>query len=214
MVEQTNDSIYIFNYKLHSERHSTQGEEAMSHHLVNQSVLPAVHKMKEVEKVLASSHQYMVLLGGHIGQLKHVVDLAKEHGKQVLLHADLIDGLKNDEPAADFLCQSIRPSGIISTRASVVMRTKQRGLIAIQRMFLIDSDAMERSYRMIEKSNPDYIEVLPGIIPEMIKEVKEHTGIPVIGGGLIKTHQHITDALEAGATAITTSRKELWTYRK
>jgi len=186
----------------------------MSHHLLNQSVLPAVHKMKDVEAVLASPHQYMVLLGGHIGQLKHVVDLIKGHGKHVFLHADLIDGLKNDEHAADFLCQSIRPAGIVSTRANVVMRTKQRGLIAIQRMFLIDSDAMERSYRVIEKSTPDYIEVLPGIIPSMIQEVKEKTGIPVIGGGLIKTHQHITDALEAGATAITTSRKELWTYHR
>lgn len=186
----------------------------MSHPLLNHFVLPAVHKIKDVEAVSASSHQYMVLLGGHIGHLKSVVDLAKSNGKHVFLHADLIDGLKNDEHAADFLCQSIRPAGIISTRANVVMRTKQRGLIAIQRMFLIDSEAMERSYRVIEKSQPDYIEVLPGIIPEMIQEVKKHTGIPVIGGGLIKTHQHISNALAAGATAITTSRKELWTYQQ
>lgn len=185
----------------------------MSGHQLNQSVLPAVSKIKDVESVIASPLQHMVLLGGHIGQLKSVVDLAKAHNKQVFLHADLIDGLKNDEYAADFLCQTIQPAGIISTRASVVMRTKQRGLIAIQRMFLIDSDAMERSYRMIEKSSPDFIEVLPGIIPEAIQEVKQQTGIPVIAGGLIKTHQHIHKALDAGATAITTSRKELWTYR-
>jgi len=178
-----------------------------------QAVLPAVSKIKDVEAVIASPLQYMVLLGGHIGQLKSVVDLAKAHGKHVLLHADLVHGLKNDEYAADFLCQSIAPAGLISTRANVVLRTKQRGLIAIQRMFLIDSEAMERSYRMIEKSNPDYIEVLPGIIPEAIAEVKEQTGIPVIAGGLIKSEQHIDTALRAGATAITTSRKELWSYR-
>lgn len=185
----------------------------MSAHQLSQPVLPAVNKIKDVEAVIASPLQHMVLLGGHIGQLKSVVELAKAHGKQIFLHADLIDGLKNDEHAADFLCQFIQPAGIISTRASVVMRTKQRGLIAIQRMFLIDSDAMERSYRVIEKSNPDFIEVLPGIIPEAIQEVKRQTGIPVIAGGLIKSQQHIEAALEAGATAITTSRKELWTYR-
>lgn len=182
----------------------------MSEHQLLQSVLPAVSKIKDVEAVIASPHQHMVLLGGHIGQLKSIVDLAKAGGKQIFLHADLIDGLKNDEHAADFLCQSIRPAGIISTRASVVLRTKQRGLVAIQRMFLIDSDAMERSYRMIEKSSPDYIEVLPGIIPEVIQEVKQQTGIPVIAGGLIKSRQHVEAALQAGATAITTSRKELW----
>src|SRR5690606_41129952 len=82
---------------------------------LNQAVLPAARKMKDVEAVLESSHHYMVLLGGHIGQLKAIVDLIKGHNKQVFLHADLIDGLKNDEHAADFLCQSIRPAGIIST---------------------------------------------------------------------------------------------------
>lgn len=177
---------------------------------LNQSILPAVHKMKDIEEVVASSMTYMVLLGGHIGQLQSTVQFIKQHGKKIFLHADLIDGLKNDEYAADFLCQSIRPTGIISTRANVVMRTKQKGLIAIQRMFLLDSDALERGYRLLEKTQPDFIEVLPGIMPEIISEVKQHTGIPVIAGGLIRTSDHVKEALQAGATAITTSRKELW----
>lgn len=177
---------------------------------LDQSVLPAVHKLKDVEEVLTSSNTYMVLLGGHIGQLQSTVELIKHHGKEIFLHADLIDGLKNDEYAADFLCQSIRPTGIISTRANVVMRVKQRGLIAIQRMFLLDSDALERGYRLLEKTKPDFIEVLPGIMPEIISEVKQHTGISVIAGGLIRTTEHVNEAIQAGATAITTSRKELW----
>lgn len=177
---------------------------------LNQSVLPAVHKLKDVEAVVQSSLSYMVLLGGHIGQLQSTVNLAKQHEKKVFLHADLIDGLKNDEYAADFLCQTIAPTGIISTRANVVMRTKQKGLIAIQRMFLLDSDALERSYRLLEKTQPDFLEVLPGIMPEIITEVKQQTGIPIIAGGLIRTATHVEQALQAGATAITTSRKELW----
>ncbi|NIK79650.1 glycerol uptake operon antiterminator [Paenibacillus castaneae] len=182
----------------------------MSLLLNGQRILPAVHKLKDVEAVLASPYSYMVLLGGHLGQLKSIVDLAKQHEKKVLLHADLIDGLKNDESAAEFLCQSIQPAGIISTRASVISRTKQNGLIAIQRLFLIDSDALERSYSLLDKYRPDYIEVLPGVIPDIIQEVKERSGIPIIAGGLIRTQEHIRQALEAGASAITTSRKELW----
>ncbi|MEV5026900.1 glycerol-3-phosphate responsive antiterminator [Paenibacillus sp. LPE1-1-1.1] len=178
--------------------------------LNGQNVLPAVHKLKDVEAVLASPFSYMVLLGGHLGQLKNIVDLANQHGKKVLLHADLIDGLKNDEYAAEFLCQSIRPAGIISTRSSVIGRTKQNGLIAIQRLFLIDSDALERSYTVLDKNRPDFIEVLPGVIPDIISEVKERSGIPIIAGGLIRTQAHVKQALEAGASAITTSRKELW----
>lgn len=182
----------------------------MSLALNGQKVLPAVHKLKDVEAVLTSRFTYMVLLGGHLGQLKNIVDLADRHGKKVLLHADLIDGLKNDEYAAEFLCQSIRPAGIISTRASVIGRTKQNGLIAIQRLFLIDSDALERSYTQLDKVRPDYIEVLPGVIPDIIREVKERSGISIIAGGLIRTREHVSQAIEAGASAITTSRKELW----
>jgi glycerol uptake operon antiterminator len=184
--------------------------QALSLLLNGQNVLPAVHKLKDVEAVLASPFSYMVLLGGHLGQLKNIVDLANQHGKKVLLHADLIDGLKNDEYAAEFLCQSIRPAGIISTRSSVIGRTKQNGLIAIQRLFLIDSDALERSYTVLDKNRPDFIEVLPGVIPDIISEVKERSGIPIIAGGLIRTQAHVKQALEAGASAITTSRKELW----
>lgn len=169
-----------------------------------------MHTFKDIEAVAQSSVSYMVLLGGHIGQLHSIVNFAKQHGKKIFLHADLIDGLKNDEYAADFLCQSIAPAGIISTRANVVMRAKQRGVIAIQRTFLLDSEALERSYRLLEKTKPDFIEVLPGIMPEMIAEVKENTGIPVIAGGLIRTKQHVDQALQAGAAAITTSRKQLW----
>ena len=63
----------------------------------NPQLLPAARKMKDVEALLDSPFEYIVLLGGHLGQLKSIVDLAKQHGKNILLHADLIDGLNNDE---------------------------------------------------------------------------------------------------------------------
>ncbi|MDF2815725.1 MAG: glycerol uptake operon antiterminator regulatory protein, partial [Paenibacillus sp.] len=75
----------------------------------NQSILPAVRKVKDLEKLLSSSFTYIVLLDSHIGQLKHLVDLAKSHEKKLLLHVDLVEGLKNDEYAAEFLCQNVRP---------------------------------------------------------------------------------------------------------
>ncbi|QYR24399.1 glycerol-3-phosphate responsive antiterminator [Paenibacillus sp. sptzw28] len=175
-----------------------------------QPILPAVHKLKDVEALLASPYTYVVLLGGHLGQLKSIVDLAASHDKKILLHADLIDGLKNDEYAAEFLCQSIRPAGLISTRAAVIQKTKQNRLLAIQRLFLIDSDALERTYALVEKIRPDYIEVLPGVMPHMIQEVRTRTGIPVIAGGLIRTPADVEQAIAAGASAITTSRRELW----
>ncbi|MDV2888009.1 glycerol-3-phosphate responsive antiterminator, partial [Alkalihalophilus pseudofirmus] len=74
----------------------------------------------------------------------------------------------------------------------------------------IDSHALEKSYKLIEKTEPDYIEVLPGAIPWMITEVKERVNIPIFAGGLIRTAEDVKNALQAGASAITTSKRELW----
>lgn len=175
-----------------------------------QRVLPAVKRMADLEKLLSSPYEHIVLLGGRLGALRPAVELAQRHGKKVLLHADLIDGLKNDEYAAEFLCQQIRPAGLISTRMSVLQKTKQNGLISIQRMFLIDSDALDKSIETAVKTKPDYVEMLPGVLPHLVAEVRERTGIPVIAGGLIRTAKERDDALAAGAIAITTSRAELW----
>ncbi|MCD8511392.1 MAG: glycerol-3-phosphate responsive antiterminator [Bacillus sp. (in: Bacteria)] len=175
----------------------------------NQQILPAARDMKNLEELLESNYNYIVLLNSHVGQLKSLVNLAKSKKKKLLLHADLVQGLRNDEYAAQFLCQDIKPAGLISTRKSVVITAKKHGLIAVQRLFLLDSIALESSYKLLEITKPDFIEVLPGVMPHIIKEVYEKTKIPIIAGGLIREKQEVMDALAAGAIAVTTSRKDL-----
>ncbi|MFX3636118.1 MAG: glycerol-3-phosphate responsive antiterminator [Candidatus Pristimantibacillus sp.] len=182
----------------------------MSFH--GQAIVPSIRGWKDFETLIASSFTYLVLLDSHVGQLKGIVDEASRHGKRIVVHADLIEGLKNDEYAAEFLCQHIRPAGIISTRSGVIQRTKQNGLIAIQRLFLLDTNALEKSIALVERTKPDFIEVLPGIMPHMIKEVLEKTGTPILAGGLIRTIDDVESALSAGANAVTTSRRELWEH--
>ena len=178
----------------------------------HQRILPAVRRMKDLEKLLDSSFAYIVLLDSHIAHLKSITDLARSRGKKLLLHVDLVEGLKNDEYAAEFLCQNIRPAGLISTRASVILKAKQNRLLAIQRLFLLDSGALEKSYALLERTQPDYIEVMPGVMPHIISEVRERTGIPIFAGGLIRTVDDVNHALQAGATAVTTSHAELWKH--
>jgi glycerol uptake operon antiterminator len=178
----------------------------------SQRILPAIRKIKDLEKLLNSPFEYIVLLDSHIGQLKNIVDLTKSHDKKLLLHVDLVEGLKNDEHAAEFLCQSIKPAGLISTRANVIGKAKQNGLLAIQRVFLLDSSALDKSYALLERTQPDFIEVLPGVMPHIITEVHERVGIPIFAGGLIRTVIDVENALNAGATAVTTSQAELWQH--
>lgn len=179
-------------------------------HFQNQKILPAAAKIKDFEKLMISNYEYIILLDSHISQLQSLIQLANRHGKKVLLHVDLIQGLRSDEYAAEFLCQTIKPAGLISTRTSVVAVAKKKSLIAIQRIFLLDQHALNTSYRLLQTFKPDYIEVLPGVIPHIIQEVAEKTQVPVLAGGLIRTKEEVRQALDAGAVAVTTSSEKIW----
>ncbi|MCF6136435.1 glycerol-3-phosphate responsive antiterminator [Alkalihalobacillus berkeleyi] len=168
--------------------------------------------MKDFEKLLESSYEYLVILDSHISQLKSIVQMGKRHNKKMLIHVDLIHGLSNDDYAAEFLCQDIKADGLISTRTNVILTAKKKGVLAIQRLFLLDSSALNKSYSLLKKTQPDYIEVLPGLMPNIIREVHEQTKIPIFAGGLIRTVDDVEQALGAGASAVTTSRGELWKY--
>ncbi|TCI39782.1 MULTISPECIES: glycerol-3-phosphate responsive antiterminator [unclassified Exiguobacterium] len=176
----------------------------------NQSILPALRDMRDVEIFLESEFAIGVLLEIHISRLDAVFRLLETHGKQVFVHLDLIQGLKADEFATEYICQSYKPYGIISTKGNVILKAKQKQVKTVQRLFLIDSSSLEKSYRLINRTQPDYIEVLPGLVPKYIRLVKEQTGIPVFAGGLITSLDEVEQALAAGATVVTTSDQTLW----
>ncbi|MFA9458499.1 glycerol-3-phosphate responsive antiterminator [Halalkalibacter sp. AB-rgal2] len=176
----------------------------------NQKILPAVRNMKDFETFLKSKYDYGVFLELHMSQIKAVFEMAKMKEKKMFLHADLIQGLKNDEYAAEYLCQEVGPYGLISTKANVILKARQKGVKAIQRIFILDSNALKRNIMLIQKAQPDYVEVLPGLIPKVIKEIHEKTARDVFAGGLIDTVDEVEEALNAGAKAVTTSNTSLW----
>jgi glycerol uptake operon antiterminator len=177
-----------------------------------QYILPAIRSMKDFDKMLDTSFQYGVFLDLHVGMLKSVFEYARNENRKMFLHLDLIHGLSSDEYAAEYVCQEIKPYGIISTKGNVIKKARQKGVYATQRMFVIDSSAMKRSIELIQKTDPDFIEVLPGVVPKIIKEIGTKTGKPIFAGGLIDTVDEVEAALEAGATAITTSDRVLWKH--
>ena len=121
---------------------------------------------------------------------------------------DLIHGLQSDGHATEYLCQEFRPYGLLSTKASVIMKAKQKVLWQFSVSF--NRFECKEELQSLEKTKPDYIEVL-GALTDVIAEVKERTGVPILAGGFIRT---VDDerALNAGATAITTSKRELWKH--
>lgn len=177
-----------------------------------QKVLPAIKKMADFELALNSDCEYIVMLELHLQQLQPILKLARNHKKKLLLHVDLIKGLKGDRYTAEFLCQAYKPDGLISTRGEVLRTAKKNNILAIQRLFLLDTMSLDTSYKMIESIKPDFIEVMPGIIPHFIEKINKETKTPIISSGLIQKGKEIEDVLQAGAVAVSTSHKNLWRY--
>ncbi|WP_404454232.1 glycerol-3-phosphate responsive antiterminator [Virgibacillus necropolis] len=173
-------------------------------------ILPAVRTMKDFDKALGSKHDVIVLLETRLSQLKNLVAYAHRSDKKVIIHFDLIQGLKTDEYGMEYVLREIKPDGIISTRGYVIELAKKNQIMAIQRMFLLDSLALEHNQTLIERIKPDCIEVLPGLIPSFIENLSQRIGTPIIAGGLITEGKEVEEALNAGAIAVSTSKTALW----
>lgn len=173
-------------------------------------VLPAISKLKDFEKALETSSKWVIILESRLTQIASLVEYARRAHKRVLIHFDLIKGLKSDEYGLEFIIRSVKPDGIISTRGTIIEMAKKNDLLTIQRVFLLDSLALEQNIKQIQRFQPDYIEMLPGLMPSVIKNIKEKTRIPIILGGLVTTEDEINLALESGAVGVSTSHTELW----
>ncbi|HEY2421619.1 MAG TPA: glycerol-3-phosphate responsive antiterminator [Neobacillus sp.] len=177
-----------------------------------QKVLPAIRKIEDVDKMMLSNYEYIVVLDMHVSRLKPIFQMAEANHKKLIIHMDLVHGLKSDEYSTEYICQEYKPFGLISTKGSVILKARQKGVKSIQRLFLLDTSSIEKSLALIERTQPDYIEVLPGIMPKIIKDIRNRTKRDVFAGGLIDTIEEVEQAYEAGAITITTSNKLLWKY--
>lgn len=176
-------------------------------------MIASIKEPKHIEVALRHRHilSGVFLLTGHIGVLKGYVDVFNEHGLPVFLHLEKIGGLSTDHYGLDFLAKTIKPTGIITTKTSVVRTAKKMGLVTIQRFFLVDTEGLDNIAKSLSQTEPDIVELMPARIPEMIGLVKSFTGLPIITGGLLYETEHAQQCLRHGATAISASKPELWT---
>lgn len=142
--------------------------------------------------------------------LGELVAGARRAGKPVFVHLDFIEGIAADKSGIRYIAEKIRPSGVISTRHHLIAAARERGLKAVQRLFLIDSTAVDKGLKAIRSTAPDAVEVMPGLMPKVIAEIVEKTSIPVIAGGLIREEEEVRSALRAGAVAVSVGDPRLW----
>jgi glycerol uptake operon antiterminator len=179
-------------------------------------VIAGVRDPGQVETAIRHGVGVLFILGGDIFTLQDSV--AKAHAARGLIfaHMDLIKGIGRDEAGVRFLAGPVGVDGILTTRSNLIHPAKREGLIAVQRLFVLDSESLAAGLPTVEKAAPDAVEVLPGVIlPLIAEELAARGPLPaLIAGGLIRTAAQVDAVLGAGAVAVSTSRTGLWGYRK
>lgn len=173
-------------------------------------VIAAVKSDAELAQALKSGAGVVFVLYGDILTIHGIVERLKQADKIAFVHIDLLDGLSAREIAIDFIRTNTRADGVISTKPALLRFAKSKGLLTVQRFFLLDSLALKNIQRQIQGDGADLIEVLPGVMPKVIRKIAATAQRPIIAGGLIADKEDVLGALGAGALAVSSTNPEVW----
>ncbi|MGL4945636.1 MAG: glycerol-3-phosphate responsive antiterminator, partial [Fusobacteriaceae bacterium] len=134
----------------------------------------------------------------------------KSAGKTAFVHMDMIAGISGkDTVAVDYIRENSFAEGVITTKVNIAKYAKNRGMMVIQRCFLIDSLSFENTKKILHECEFDAVEILPGVMPKIIKKLSEEIDTPLIAGGLISDIEDIEIALNSGAIAVSTTKIDI-----
>lgn len=174
-------------------------------------VIAAVKDMDGLRKCCRLEDIRVVfILFGDICNIHNIVRQIKDAGKMAVVHVDLITGLSSKEISADYVKIHTEADGIISTKPTLIRRAKELSLFTVMRYFLIDSMALQNIMYQQANVRPDVIEILPGVMPKIIRKICDSSRIPIIAGGLITDRESILEALEAGAICVSSTNQNVW----
>lgn len=175
----------------------------------NLRIIAAVRSSEELNLAVKSKVEIIFMLAPNIASLKEQADSVHKAGKKLFIHLDLAEGIGKDEYGILFAKEQ-GADGIISTRTNIIKLAKKAGMFTVQRFFIVDSHSIDTTIESLKSSKPDMIEIMPGIIPKVIKRLKKDLDMPIVAGGLIETQDEIKEAISCGAKAISIGKREFW----
>ena len=174
-------------------------------------IIASIRNDSDFKYALNSRVAALFILCEDIFNLPQIIKECKKHNKLVFLHVDLIKGIGRDREGIMYLARKELCNGIVTTKSNLINIAKKEGLIAIQRLFLLDSAALKTGEQLLKNNQPDAVEILPGIAaPYFIEHVYKELLCPIIAGGLISDKRGIEKLFQKGVLAVSTSKKELW----
>lgn len=173
-------------------------------------IIAAIKSPDGLEKCLSCDSQVIFILYGDILNIADIVDCIKSNGKIAMVHIDLINGLSGKEIAVDFIQKYTKADGIITTKPQLIKRAKELNLYTILRFFVIDSMAYDNIAKQLHSTKPDLIEILPALMPKVVKRICGLVKVPVITGGLVADKDDVVSMLDAGAVCVSSTNEEVW----
>ncbi len=171
-------------------------------------VIPALRGVADWRAASARPAAAVLVFKGTVFEVREVV--AASGSRPVLVHVDLLEGVGKDEAGLRLL-HEMGVCGIASTRAHLIRHARRRGLVALQRLFALDSDALSTGIASARDSRPHAVEVLPGpVVPSLMPRLSGELDLPIIGAGLISSARQVRCVLAAGAMGVSTSAQHLW----
>ena len=147
----------------------------------NTPIIPAIKDAESLEQCLKSDACVIFVLFGDICNIAEIVERIKAEGKLAMVHMDLIAGLGSKEVSVDYIKERTKADGIITTKP-----------------------------KQTREARPDCIEVLPGVMPKIIRKITGENKTPLIAGGLISDKEDVCNALDAGAVAVSSTNAKIW----
>ncbi|MEK3882965.1 glycerol-3-phosphate responsive antiterminator [Paenibacillus sp. PL2-23] len=173
-------------------------------------IIASITNEEQLELALRSPVSRINLMTGDIATLGDIVRQLHEADKQVYVHMEMMQGIGRDASGIHYIAGMFGVDGIVTTKSQAVAAARQAGIRSIQRIFAIDSAAVETGIRMIASSKPDEVELMPGLMPRVIRELKSKMSRPLIVGGLIRYEEEVREALGSGADYVSTGNPDLW----
>lgn len=178
--------------------------------IAQNSIIATVNHLDKLDAALDSPCEVIFILTGNIFNLKEISHKVRSKDKGLYILIDSIDGFSKDTWGLEYIVKNIYPDGIITAKSNLVKLSKDMGVFTIQRLYIYDSNSLENAVASIKKVRPNAIEILPGIMPKIITSFINETKISVIASGLITDKIDLDSSMNAGASAVATSNKDVW----
>lgn len=178
--------------------------------LEDSPIIAAVKDERGLEKCLESDSRVIFILYGDICNIADIVGKVKAADKLAMVHLDLINGLSPKDIAVDFIRKYTAADGIISTKPALVKHAGELGMSSVLRLFVIDSMAYENIEKQVKTARPDVIEILPAMMPKIVRKICRISQTPVIAGGLVMNKEDVMSLLQAGVVSVSSTNQDIW----